>query len=1245
MSMLKSVASVTIAIAICHASLAGGLSFKSSPLQAGRASLTEDGFRISRSLGAANFTPELSYPVEVAYESFSERTGIFGFAWRSPQLESSATWDKDGVLWITPWGEKMKFRPKKEKLPKDAVKIALHEEAKKGKGYYSPYSEWEADTSAKRPETSGDWIFSGKRTLKGWRFTYRNGRLANIMAPSGRSLDFSYDKANRLVSISQDARAFVTIGYNADGLAESVSVNGVATHLDYERGKLAILPKTLDGQIVSAVRPRLVSMKTADMYPETYGYSGNHLSEIRRGDFTEKLSVQTETLAERKQNIRSADRRNKEKHTGKISGRIVSDGSFVYSYGDKAGNVTLEDKAGRKAQYSFNRNTGVFGITEFSGKKYTVYYFMRYDVAYLGKVRKVVDGRGRDVIDFRYDKSTGRPIRVRDRLGNDINFEWDALANISRQTRRTAGSSIIEPVRSYVCDKSGNPVSVSELDANGKVVRTATATYNRENRPVRFSDGRREYKVSYTKHGRPEKITDVFGRTTQMEYDSWNRPVRVTDADGVVTSCDYTPASQVARIVRKAGKELLQSVSVSYDGAGRPVSYTDQSGRTKRFERDEFGRIVKEIFPDASEVAYSYDGIGRLESVLDENRNEIKFGWDAFGLATRTTAANQLTDYVKDQYGLLRSVVSSRNGKKDRTIKREYDQHDRVTKIIYGKGEVETFAYDARGRIAKHTRGRKTETYSYDHFGRLAEKCEDGVVTTYAYDAYGQRTKRIMKDNKGERFSEEIRRYDRYGRLVEISSDGKSVKYEYGRNGRVEKQIIDGKTVLFGYTKHGRLQSKTLLSGDSLLAELKYWYGVDGKITARLANGVIQHYRYDLKGQLLAVTDADGKETEQYAYDPAGNILEKTVNGKKTTYTYDKANQLVTSTAPDGKVTKYAYDAAGRMVKEGTKSYRYGYLDKVLSVKEGKNRITYGYHVDGQLATVTKGKTTEEFTWDGLALVKRGAVSYLNEPHPGGGAPVASSNGGVMFNDILGTTLGVENAGGYASSTMTAFGDTINCQLPTTTFFTGKPHVDGLGHAFLLRNYRADLGKWPTADPLGYPDGWNQMAYCRNGVVDCLDFLGGVTKSVTIITKWSNDEWGAIGVPLVDLYKFMKDILNQGVAILDALKINNIADLIDRIGDELSDRVKEKLDDIIGTDKWLEFAMNAAVANGSLPLGFDRVPPRKNQIDAAVGRTDYVIISIDYLGVKSWDINDAVVGAYFINGCDQEWKVVVEYEE
>jgi RHS repeat-associated protein len=169
--------------------------------------------------------------------------------------------------------------------------------------------------------------------------------------------------------------------------------------------------------------------------------------------------------------------------------------------------------------------------------------------------------------------------------------------------------------------------------------------------------------------------------------------------------------------------------------------------------------------------------------------------------------------------------------------------------------------------------------------------------------------------------------------------------------------------------------------------------------------------------------------------------------------------------------------------------------DQYDRVTEGKKRITYGYHVDGQLATVTKGKVTENFIWDGLALVKRGTTSYVNEPHPGGGAPVASSNSGVMFNDILGTTLGVSANDGYASSSMTAFGDTAKHF--EEIFFTGKPHVDGLGHAFILRNYRADLGKWPTADPLGYPDGWNQMTYCRNEVSVMIDRYGASAHNLT----------------------------------------------------------------------------------------------------------------------------------------------------
>jgi RHS repeat-associated protein len=68
---------------------------------------------------------------------------------------------------------------------------------------------------------------------------------------------------------------------------------------------------------------------------------------------------------------------------------------------------------------------------------------------------------------------------------------------------------------------------------------------------------------------------------------------------------------------------------------------------------------------------------------------------------------------------------------------------------------------------------------------------------------------------------------------------------------------------------------------------------------------------------------------------------------------------------------------------------------------------------------------------------------------------------------------------------MTSFGDGDK-----KAFYTGKPNVPGLGYAFLLRNYRSDLGKWQTADPLGYPDGLNNFAYVNNGVTSKIDWLG-----------------------------------------------------------------------------------------------------------------------------------------------------------
>ena len=59
----------------------------------------------------------------------------------------------------------------------------------------------------------------------------------------------------------------------------------------------------------------------------------------------------------------------------------------------------------------------------------------------------------------------------------------------------------------------------------------------------------------------------------------------------------------------------------------------------------------------------------------------------------------------------------------------------------------------------------------------------------------------------------------------------------------------------------------------------------------------------------------------------------------------------------------------------------------------------------------------------------------------------------------------------YSAAALTAFGENGSRH----TFFTDKPQTDGLRHIFLFRNYRPSLAKWQTADPLGYPDGWDTL--------------------------------------------------------------------------------------------------------------------------------------------------------------------------
>ncbi|MHB9057126.1 MAG: RHS repeat-associated core domain-containing protein, partial [Paludibacteraceae bacterium] len=130
--------------------------------------------------------------------------------------------------------------------------------------------------------------------------------------------------------------------------------------------------------------------------------------------------------------------------------------------------------------------------------------------------------------------------------------------------------------------------------------------------------------------------------------------------------------------------------------------------------------------------------------------------------------------------------------------------------------------------------------------------------------------------------------------------------------------------------------------------------------------------------------------------------------------------------------------------------------------------------------------------WDGLALIKRDSTNFVNESAITGGNPVLAfgkDSSKVLFEDMLGSTVGSVEGGKFNAINRTSFGE-LESGDSGVDFFTGKPNVSGLGYAFLFRNYRSDQGKWQTADPMGYPDGWNNLAYCNNNVTMYIDWQG-----------------------------------------------------------------------------------------------------------------------------------------------------------
>ena len=233
----------------------------------------------------------------------------------------------------------------------------------------------------------------------------------------------------------------------------------------------------------------------------------------------------------------------------------------------------------------------------------------------------------------------------------------------------------------------------------------------------------------------------------------------------------------------------------------------------------------------------------------------------------------------------------------------------------------------------------------------------------------------------------------------------------------------------------------------------------------------------------------------------------------------------------------------------------------------------------------------------------------------------------------------------FSPAALTAFGERLDNEDDSSSairslgegWFTGKPHVAGLGHAFLFRNYRASLAKWQTSDPLGYPDGWKQLSYCGNIVSSFVDFLGCRREKVVhfvteqpfcpefVVIPWYNSEWDAFGLAKQEAEKAGKS-------------------LKDYVNDKLKE-YKENQSNQTTTDALLrEFLkyfshLNSGPYNEDPPTNSE--DPWKSILEKYEAEGWYLEYGPRHTGITidyNSDVTNAGLGALIIDGCTHHWE-------
>jgi RHS repeat-associated protein len=606
----------------------------------------------------------------------------------------------------------------------------------------------------------------------------------------------------------------------------------------------------------------------------------------------------------------------------------------AYTYNAAGQVLTRTNALGQVTRYDYDQEGYLIRLAEPTGKTH------RYGYDEAGRLAAYTDTEGHTrthgydalnrLVRTRYDDGSERRytwdrldlVRIRDRLGRETRFAYDALRRPISETDHMGRTT------RYGYDASGRLLIVT--DALDHVTRFEYDIQGRKRAAIDAEGQRTEY---IYEHGtsRLVGITDAEQGATDYLYDRANRLIAVTDPNRHTTGYRL---DEVGNLLQRTSPDSGTTV-YRYDVMGQPSEKTDARGITEQYRYDALNRLQQILSEDSAfDVALSYDGTGYAEEVASERRQT------ALGRLTGMSDASGKTDWYYNLQADIEQIDTFFAGLGERPYSQyfEYDYSyepglGRLTRYLYPNGQRFDYRYDASGRV------RAIDTTAF--------AMTKPVVADVAYHPVASDGIAAYTYGNGLSYRREV---DALGRLSELTVAGVDNvldrRWHYTPAGDVAAidDVLDaGESRSYGYDPLHRLTDAT--------GPFSYSYDANGNRLSK--NGAL--YTPDANSNRLLAIVA-GSEVITLEHDGSGNrVRQAGTTGDERSYQYDPRNRLSRVMEDQKELAGYRYNGFGqRVVKLTPNATEYS-----LYSPEGERISLIG--ADGRLSHNT-------FYWHGRPL-------------------------------------------------------------------------------------------------------------------------------------------------------------------------------------------------------------------------------------------------------------------------------------